>query len=283
MPPTYDRHVYEVPRELEEVVVAELWAAGTLGVETVEERAGSLLVAAWFDASIESVGVSVPRLRSEVVPAADWLADYRAGVKPFALGARFFVDPREVDAEPVGVPSERVLLRLPARTAFGIGSHESTRLALELLEETPLANCSVLDVGTGTGILAFVALVLGARLAVGFDLDPEAAFVARDNALLNSAALSRRRPGIYAGTMAALSAASRFDVIVVNVIPREVEAELPAIVRALAPGGALIFSGILVEQGDEVRARLAKLGLDVQRFREDGEWIAFAFSSSGAR
>ncbi len=139
-----------------------------------------------------------------------------------------------------GASGERFVLAIPARTAFGVGSHESTRLAYELLESTPLAGKRVLDVGCGSGILAMAALLLGARAAVGFDFDPAAGLLAGQYARHNGLA-----PAIFTGTVAALaapaSADSAFEVVVLNVLPHEIAGrarpgDRPARPRRRPPG-----------------------------------------------
>jgi ribosomal protein L11 methyltransferase len=162
------------------------------------------------------------------------------------------------------------LLRLPARTAFGVGSHESTRLALELLESLDLAGRRVLDVGTGTGILAFAALCRGAGWTLGIDHDPAAALVAAENARLNGL-----RPALAAAGVGALGAARRFDVVLLNVVPGEIAADLPALARLLAAGADVVVSGILRPQGRAYLRRLRALGWRRRRTRRAGEWVAY--------
>jgi len=113
------------------------------------------------------------------------------------------------------VPAGRRLLRLPARAAFGTGSHESTSLALELLEDADLQGRRVLDVGTGTGVLAFAALAFGAASVTGFDVDPASPFHARDNSALNGL-----HPRLFAGRLAALREKPLFDLALVQRRPR---------------------------------------------------------------
>jgi len=264
---SYLRRVYRLPAELEESLVADLWQAGTLGVSTESEPDGRLRLTAWFEPeappppAIEHFS-HVSHISDTELPDTDWMAEYRRRAVPFPLGRTLLIDPREPEeAEtPAAVPAGRRLLRLPARTAFGIGSHESTILALELLEEAELSGRAVLDVGTGTGILAFAALAWGAARVVAFDADPVAVLQARTNSRLN-----RLHPLLFAGRAAAL-APGPFDLVIVNVVPEEILPDLADLLPLLAPGGALVLSGLLTERAPEVAARLAACGL-----RETGE------------
>lgn len=261
----YTRRLYRVPAELEEIVLADLWEAGTVGVQST--AAG---LEAWFPEGVEPELPSRPGVSAgpwEPVPDLDWLAGYRQQAQPFPVGRTLFVDPREPEEPSPEVPEGRRLLRLPARTAFGIGSHESTSLAVELLEGMDLRGKRVLDVGTGTGILAFASLLLGASEVVAFDIDPVSPFNARVNCRLN-----RLHPRLFAGTSLALREETPFDLELINVIPEEIGPEMPGLARRLRPGGEAILSGILAERGDEV---LKNSGWVERERREAGEWIAF--------
>lgn len=277
-----------VPPPLEEAVTARLWDAGTLGIETRGAVDGRVVVEAWFaeggaagagdllgGGSFESVEALPPRSVDE----ADWLAAYREKARPFALGRGFWVDPREPDTAAAGeVPEDRRLLRLPARTAFGIGSHESTRLAVELLEEAAPAGRRVLDVGTGTGVLAFAALALGAATVAAFDVDASAVVQARSNAALNGFA-----PTLFAGVSESLRTGLRFDLALVNIIPEIIVPEMPLIAAVLAADGEMILSGILAERGDEVLAGAAAAGFAERARRREGEWVAFRVGREAGR
>jgi ribosomal protein L11 methyltransferase len=265
------RRIYLLPPNLEETLVAELWQAGTLGAQSAAAPDGRLRVEAWFplEAAPLRVGTGIALAAEEIVADADWLAAWREQARPFPVGRTFYLDPREPEEAAVEVPAGRRLLRLPARAAFGTGSHESTSLGLELLEETEVRGRRVLDVGTGTGVLAFAALLRGARSVVGFDVDPAAPFHARDNSGLNGL-----RPLLFAGSLAALRGRPLFDLALVNVVPEQILPEMPDLVRLLRPGAEMILSGILSERGNEVLDRLADLGFAERDCRVAGDWIA---------
>jgi ribosomal protein L11 methyltransferase len=272
----YLRRFYHVPAELEDLVLADLWEAGTLGVQSVAGPGEVVRLEAWFPEGSKPQVTLRPGVREggeETVPDLDWLASYRAQATPFPVGRGLFVDPREPEEPEPETPDGRLLLRLPARTAFGIGSHESTSLAIDLLEDCDLRGKRVLDVGTGTGILAFASLLLGAAEAVAFDVDPASPFHAMVNRRLN-----RLHPRLFVGTSAALRPGTPFDLELINVIPEEIGPEMPGLVERLRPDGEAILSGILEEKGDEMLESVGRLGLAERERRTAGEWVAFRVS-----
>lgn len=263
----------------EDRLIAELWSLGTLGVESVSPADGTChQVLAYFEEPL-SIEVS-RRLESsaewpearvegaEAVPAADWLAVYRRKARPVELGSGFLVDSREPDGSSASGQTGRVLLRIPARSAFGTGSHESTRLAVELMEGISMEGLRVLDVGTGTGILAFAALTLGAREVIGFDVDRAAVLLALENCRLN-----RLSPRLVAGTVDCLRAGPGFDLALVNVIPARIRGDLASIVGLLTASAEIVVSGLLVDQHDSYLRELASFGLREKRSRQSGEWV----------
>jgi len=246
--------------------------AGTLGVQSATTADGRLRLEAWFPLETEPIDM-LPGVELEVeetVPDADWFATWRERAQPFPVGRTLYLDPREPEDAPPEIPEGRRLLRLPARAAFGTGSHESTSLALELLEDAELQGRRVLDVGTGTGVLAFAALLFGARSVVGFDVDPASPFHARDNSALNGL-----HPRLFAGRLAALRERPRFDLALVNVVPEQILPEMPDLADLLLPGAEAILSGILAERGRQVLDRMRGLGFVERDRRAAGDWVAF--------
>jgi ribosomal protein L11 methyltransferase len=266
------RRIYLLPPDLEDAAVAVLWMAGTLGVQSSSAADGRLRLEAWFPLESEPFEM-IPGAELEtedIAPDADWFATWRERAQPFPVGRTLYLDPREPEDATPEVPEGRRLLRLPARAAFGTGSHESTSLALELLEDTNLQGSRVLDVGTGTGVLAFAALAFGAASVTGFDLDPAAPFHARVNSALNGL-----HPRLFAGRLAAIREHPLFDLALVNVVPEQILPEMPGLAGLLVPDGGAILSGILAERGRQVLDRMRGLGFAERDRRAAGDWVAF--------
>jgi ribosomal protein L11 methyltransferase len=262
---------YVVAPAAEDDVVTDLWIQGTLGVSVEAAPAGQLRLRAYFP-STDGKAMVIPAAvleTEELLEDRDWLELFRSMAEPFELGEQFLVDPGEPHSGPLPAAPGRRLLQLPARAAFGTGSHESTALAVELLETVAISGARVLDVGTGTGVLALAALALGAGSAVAFDLDPASPFDARDNARRNGLSLP-----LFTGTLAALGSSS-FDLVLANLIAEQLLPELKRITELLQPAGAAILSGILSEGGSMIVDQAGRLGFEVRAERRRGEWAAF--------
>jgi ribosomal protein L11 methyltransferase len=258
-------------------VVGLLSLHDPLGFET----SGKDLVA-FFRGAGEARGaadsLSRARIRHELttdIPEADPLEAWRAASRPFAVGRRFWVEPGDADPRGAAPPENRVAVRVPASRAFGTGSHASTRLALLALEEEGVSGRDVLDVGTGSGILALAAAGLGARRAVGLDVDADAVFVARENVLRHEFG---SRVALYAGPLAAIGVRGRFDVVVANMIAEEILPEAGAILARAAAGGRVILSGVTREREKRVLARVRRGRWQLSARLAEDEWVCLCLA-----
>jgi ribosomal protein L11 methyltransferase len=208
------------------------------------------------------------RIEVRVVESQDWLAGYRESARPFATGRSWWIDPRP--DQPTAAPIGRRRLAIEPRTAFGSGTHESTRLVLAALEALSLRGRSVLDIGTGSGILAIAADRLGARPVVAFDVDREAIWVARRTAIEQD---WLAHPLLFAGPIAAVGR-HRFDVVLCNMVTEHFRPLMPDIRRVLAPAGFAVLSGMLETELADVCAILHGAGFEVRDQRRSGEWLS---------
>jgi ribosomal protein L11 methyltransferase len=193
----------------------------------------------------------------------DWSETWKKDLAAFTIG-HVFVRPSWIAAAP---PPGAVEVVLDPGMAFGTGTHPTTALCLSamdrLLAGAPGAH--VLDVGTGSGLLAIAAAKLGAARVVATDVDPVALRVAEENARRNAVAPELAPPEAVRGS---------FHVIVANILANTLVALAPELAARLEPGGTLLLSGILAGQEDEVRAAYVSRGLSPEPSLEagDGEW-----------
>ena len=258
----------------EDVATALLWEAGTAGIEVETGTAGdTVALLAYFEdeADLAAFRERLPAATIEAVsvPDVDWVARFRESFRAFSVGRFVIAPPWD---RPLG--AEDVLLVDPGR-AFGTGTHETTRLCLRALETRAAAGPlgRVLDVGTGTGLLAVAAARLGARTVVASDLDPEATASARAHARLNGETVH-----VVRGDGASPFGRGLFDTVVANLTAPLLVSQA-SVVGLLAPGGSLILSGLLEADVVEVEAAYATLGTPTER--QDGEWVALVYEGEG--
>jgi ribosomal protein L11 methyltransferase len=203
-----------------------------------------------------------------VLEGTDWLAAFRASLQAFEVGDRWWIDPHP--DRPTAAPSGRQRLVVEPRTAFGAGTHESTQGILKALEQLEVADCRVLDVGTGSGILALAAESLGAEWVVGFDIDPTAVWVAAD-----CAAKQEWEPGVrfVVGSTDCLSPVE-FDIVLCNMIASNFLPFAIDLRRMLAATGVAVFSGLLESEAELVSLALENAGFAVTPRQIDGEWAS---------
>ncbi len=214
-------------------------------------------------------GIELGRLDSR-----DWLAEYRSRVSPFAVGGRWWIDPHP-DC-PTPAPENRFRLVIEPRMAFGTGSHESTRAILEILEVMKLGGQRVLDVGTGSGILALAAENLGAAFVVGLDIDPTAVGVASEIASQQD---WTSRVKLLLGSIDCLRE-EKFDIVLCNMIASEFLPLARKFRWRIHPNGVVVFSGLLRLEIEAVSSALMSDGLEVVDTHELGQWAALTTRSA---
>ncbi|WP_235839895.1 50S ribosomal protein L11 methyltransferase [Derxia lacustris] len=199
-----------------------------------------------------------------LVDEQDWVRATQAQFDPIGIG-RLWIVPSWHEP-PAG--AEHVMVLDPGM-AFGTGSHPTTRLCLEWLERELPAGARVLDYGCGSGILAIAARLLGAGETEGLDIDLNAVIAARDNAARN------RVEARFHDAETSVSAGG-FDVVVANILSNPLKVLAPALVAQVKPGGALVLSGVLERQADEVAAVYAGCGLPVGVAATLDGWVCLA-------
>lgn len=211
------------------------------------------------------------------VPDEDWVTLSQQGLEPIAAGRFFVHTPLHRDAAPAGA----IALEIDAGRAFGTGQHETTSgclVALSRLRDHGVAPANLLDLGTGTGLLAFAALRLWpAARAMASDIDPVSIEVTEENAAINSVRLGRARGQLELAVAAGmdhprLQARAPYDLILANILAGPLAELAPSVGAGLAPGGRLILAGILDHQAETVAAAYRRQGLMLSGRIDRGEW-----------
>ncbi len=186
-----------------------------------------------------------------------WMADF----KPMNFGGKLWVVPSY--AEPP--EPDAVNLRLDPGLAFGSGTHNTTALCLRWLAETDLQGKTVVDFGCGSGVLAVAALLLGAKQAIGTDIDPQAITASQDNAEANNVAehLALYLPEKMPETQA--------EVVIANILFEPLRQLRDVLIGYAAPGANVVLSGVLESQSEDLKAHYAPVLDDIQLVI-DGDW-----------
>lgn len=294
--PVYPFVAIDAPRDSADELSGLLFELGAQGVEERDEQTlaksatkGKVTLVASFssreeaDEAIAALNEHDPDLspRIEEIVGDGWRDAWKEHFKPFALTPSITVVPPWVSFEPQQ-SGERILELEPGR-AFGTGLHATTALVSELLHEhrASLGGQSILDVGTGSGILALVALLYGARDALCIDNDPEVVEVVIENAERNK--LSDR---IVVREAVVETITTQYPVVLANIETKVLRVIADDLARVLAPRGMLILSGVLAAEHDEIVKRYTSLSKPLRyletRRRGDGtgdDWVAIAFGS----
>lgn len=266
------------PDDSEGHAVGPLRVFGYLPVDAqLEETRRQLEQALWYLGRIRPL----PEAEFKPIQQTNWAEAWKQHYRPIAVGERLMVVPAWLD-HPAG---ERIPIRIDPGMAFGTGTHPTTQLCLEALEAAvPNAGQSweVIDLGCGTAILAIAALKLGARHALGVDIDPEAIRAAQENAAVNGVS-AHLELGI--GSLAEVRAGA-FSIRKARVVLANILA--PVLVRLLAEGlgelledgGTLVLSGILEEQAAEVLTAAERHGLRLLTRWQSGDWVALSLGKT---
>lgn len=215
----------------------------------------------------------------------DWAEAWKQQYHRLRAGQRTVIVPAWEEYAPA--PGEAVI-RLEPGMAFGTGLHASTRLCLEALEAHLAPGCTVLDVGTGSGVLAIAAAKLGARSVLALDTDPVAVTVAEENAALNGVgdqvslrhgSLPDHVPNGWAPTPSStnrtpyLLQTGHFDLVLVNILAPVIVAMAPALAARLAPAGRIIAAGLIESQERSVVDALQANELQVAERTQEQDWV----------
>ena len=273
--------------EEQEVLEDALLAAGALSITYVDAADqpilepglnetplwDSLLLLALFDSEVDTqealataeqcYGQPLPDYEVELLQDKEWEREWMDDFHPMQFGERLWICPSA--HEPVD--PNAVNVRLDPGLAFGTGTHPTTSMCLSALDKMDFEGKEIIDVGCGSGILAIAALLLGAKSAVGTDIDPQAVAASRDNAQRNGIE-DKDFTLFIAGEE---PAEGKYDIVLANILVGPLVELAPMLSRYLKPGGTLLLSGLLVEQQSDVLDAYDEVGF--QEFYTQEPWL----------
>lgn len=216
-----------------------------------------------FRERLENAGIEY-QLNTVGVEQEDWQNAWKQYYHAMDIGRRLSIVPGWEDYD-----TDRTVITMDPGMAFGTGTHETTSLCLETLDELVRGGERMLDIGTGSGILAIAALKLGARTAEGVDIDPMCVRTAGENAARNGV---EDRLTVLVGDLSD-KASGTYDIITANIVAAAILSLAPAVPALMAPGAKFIASGIIDERKDEVLTGLRAAGLTPVAVKEKRGWV----------
>lgn len=215
---------------------------------------------------IKNMGIDIGEGTVEYIKVneEDWANNWKKYYKPTKIGENIVVKPIWEEYEANG----EMVIELDPGMAFGTGTHETTRMCVEALEENVKEDTTVFDIGTGSGILAIAAAKLGAKKVIGVDLDPVAVDSAKENVSFNDL---NNIEIIYGNLMDVVT--GKADLVVANIIAEIIVVLAEDVKNFLVPGGLFITSGIIRERRDLVETKLKEKGFKIKEVKEQGEWL----------
>ena len=238
----------------------------------LEPGASPVETLALIAARMEAAGIPYTS-ETEGVEQEDWQNGWRKYYHPMDVGQRLAIVPSWQDYD-----TDRVKLILDPGLAFGTGGHETTNLCLEVLDERVKGGERVLDIGTGSGILAIAALKLGAAVAEGVDIDPVAVRTAGENAALNGIGQDTytvRIGDVLGDAVLRADLGGGWQMVVANIVADVIIGLSPLVRPMLAPGGLFLCSGIIDDRAQEVADRLRENGWEILETRSAEGWFSY--------
>lgn len=237
----------------------------------------------WSDEKFESLKNDIKKLIRTISSNSDikikeiqeenWNEAWEKSIQPIEVGNKITIKPSWANYENT---SGRIVIQIDPKMSFGTGYHETTRLTIQLLEKYISKEDAVLDVGTGTGILAIAAIKLGGNWALGIDNDEWSIDNAKENVAANN--LSDKIE-ISDSALASLPE-TKYDLITANIMLNTILEMLPDIVKRIKTGGIILFSGLLLIDEKAFATGIEKYGLHIKEQLTEGEWLAFAVQKS---
>ncbi len=240
----------------------------------LEDKRQKLEEAVWYLGRIQAL----PKPVYTPIEDQDWMNSWKQHYKPIEIGKTLMIVPAWMDPDTHG----RIPLRIDPSMAFGTGTHPTTQLCLAMLEKYLRKDTITLDIGCGSGILSIAALKLGAKKAIGVDIDPISVKVSMENAVLNRV---QDRLKVYQGSVSELltgvAEIIESPLVMANILaPVIIRLFDAGMDRLVSTGGVILLSGILDHQADEVINAGRRQGLVLLEKAQIADWVGLAMGRS---
>jgi ribosomal protein L11 methyltransferase len=273
--------------EAEDIISYLFLEMGAGGVQIEDIKSGKIRVSAYFpmddnvgervfslrrsldDIIMQNPNIGDPKISLKRVEDSEWTESWRSFFKPILIGERTIV---YQSWENIGEFSSRdVRIQIDPGMAFGTGNHATTTLSLGLLEKVIKGGEKVIDLGTGSGILAISAIKLGADNVTAIDIDEKSVEVAKENANINGVGDKIK---VICGDLLTV-VDDKYDVIICNILTKIILPLIPSIKDYLNPNGSLILSGIMDSEAFQIEDKLSEEKFTILEKIQKDEWVAY--------
>ena len=239
--------------------------------DEVEEKKSQISQALWHLGFISEI----PEPEFKIIEDQDWMSSWKKFYRPIPIGKKMLILPAWVEQE----DQDRIPLKIDPSMAFGTGTHPTTQLCLALAEEYVQPGIDVIDVGCGSGILSIGSILLGAKYALGVDIDPESMKNSMDNARRNNVL---DKCEFYQGSVAEIlkdeTSIKHAPLVLANILaPILLMLFDVGMAELVDPDGILVLSGILEDQEEKVRRMAESKGLTYLKRMQVKDWVAMSF------
>ncbi len=244
------------------------------GLEQLTQIKSALATVKTLDLPFEigSLDLTIKNIKEE-----DWANNWKKYFKPFPVGDKIMIKP---SWEELSAPTDKIILNIDPAHVFGTGTHETTKLCLELVETHVKSGQTLLDIGCGSGILSIAGLLLGASHAEAVDIDPNSVAISYANSDRN--AIAREKYTVKSGniledeTLSSGYKNRNFDVVVANIVADVIIALTTQVVEYIKKDGIFLCSGIITQREEDVISALESANFDVLEIKRDKDWVAIA-------
>jgi ribosomal protein L11 methyltransferase len=226
------------------------------------------LLSEYVSTIFTKTGIPVPDITEKKIKNVEWIAEYKASIKPLRIANDIAVRPQWHDP----LPDAKFDIVIEPRMAFGTGSHETTRSVMLAVREKFQPGMRFLDLGTGSGILSILSAKMGASYIKAIDYDLVAVQNSKENFIINSVEVPH---DILFGSIEKCQGDKPYDFVCANIIKSTILPMLPRLVELTAPSGLLVLSGLLEQDADEISAALNGLGQTDFSILTDNKWLTY--------